>query len=150
MDCSMPGFPVLHSFPELAQIHVTELMMASNHLILCRPLLLLLSIFPSIRVLFNESSLSGGQSIGASASASVFTMNFQGWFPLGLTGLISLQSKGLSESSPTPQFESINYSALSLLYVPTLINTWETITLIRQTFVGKVMTLPFNMLSRFF
>ena len=57
MDCSMPGFPVLHSFQELAQIHVTELMMASNHLILCRPLLLLPSIFPSIRVFSSESAL---------------------------------------------------------------------------------------------
>ena len=64
---------------------------------------------------------SGGQSIGASASASVLPMNIRGWFPLGLTGLISLQSKGLSrESSPTPQFKSLNSSALNLLYGSTL------------------------------
>ena len=62
---------------------------------------------------------SGGQSIGASASGSVLPMNIQGGFPLGLTGLISLQSKGLTlKSSPTPQFESINSSLLSLLYGP--------------------------------
>ena len=75
-----------------------ELMMPSNHLILCCPLLLPPSIFPSIRVFSNESSLftSGGQSIGASASASVFPTNIQDWFPLGWTGWISLQSKGLS------------------------------------------------------
>ena len=60
---------------------------------------------------------SGSQSIGASASASVLPMNIQDWFPLGLTGWISLQSKGLSESPPTPQFKSIN---LCLLYSPTL------------------------------
>ena len=57
---------------------------------------------------------SGGQSIGASASESVLPMNIQDWSPLGWTGLISLQSKGLSTVS-TPQFKSIN-SALSLLY----------------------------------
>ena len=69
----------------------------SKHLILCCPLLLLSSIFPSIRVFFPRSQFfaSGGQGIGALASASVLPVNFQGWFPLGLTGLISLQSKGL-------------------------------------------------------
>ena len=65
-----------------------ESVMPSNHLILCHPLLLLPSIFPSIRFFFPMSQLfaSGGQSIGASASASVLPMNIQGWFPLGLTG----------------------------------------------------------------
>ena len=64
---------------------------------------------------------SGGQSIGASASTSVLPMNNQDWFPLGLTGLISLQSKGLSkEFSPTPQFKSINSLVLSFPYSPTL------------------------------
>ena len=57
---------------------------------------------------------SGGESIGASASASVLAMNIQDWFPLGLTGLISLQSKDSQESSPTPQFKSIMF-----LYGPT-------------------------------
>ena len=67
------------------------------HLILCLTLLLLSSIFPSIRVFsISQSFASGGQTTGASASASVLPMNIQGWFPLGLTGLISLQSKGLS------------------------------------------------------
>ena len=62
----------------------------------------------------------GGQSIGVSASASVLPMNVQVWFPLGLTSLISLQSKGLSqESSSTPQFKSINSLALNFLYSPT-------------------------------
>ena len=58
MDCSMPGFPVLHYLPEFAQTHpLSELVMPSNHLILCRPFLLLPSIFPSIRVFSNESVL---------------------------------------------------------------------------------------------
>ena len=61
---------------------------------------------------------SGNQSIGA--SASVLPMNIQGWFSLGWTGMISLQSKGLSRVFSTPQFKSINSSAVSLLYGPTL------------------------------
>ena len=71
----------------------------------------------------------GGQSIGVSASASVFPMNIQDWFPLGLTGWISLQSKGLSkQSSPMPQFISSNSLVLSFLYSPTLTSIhdyWE-------------------------
>ena len=63
----------------------------------------------------------GGQSIGASASASVLLMNIQGWFPLRLTDLVSSLSKGLSqESSPIPQFEGISSSAFSLFYCPAL------------------------------
>ena len=57
MDCSMPGFPVHHQLPGFTQTHVSELVMPSNHLILCRPLLLLSSIFPSIRIFSNESVL---------------------------------------------------------------------------------------------
>ena len=63
---------------------------------------------------------SGGQSIGASASASVLPINIQDWSPSEWTGWISLQSKGLSESSPTPQFKSINSLVLSFLGSPTL------------------------------
>ena len=74
--------------------------MPSNHLNLCCPVLLVSSVFPSIRVFSHENQLyvSGGQNMefGVSASASVLPMNVQDWFPLGLTGLISLQSKGLS------------------------------------------------------
>ena len=69
--------------------------------------------------------ISGGQSTGASVSASVFPMNIQGGLPLGLTGLISLQSKGLSRVFSTPQFKSINSSVLSLLYGPTLTTTHD-------------------------
>ena len=79
------------SLPKLMSI---ESMMPSNHLILSHPLFLLPSIFPSIRVFSNESA--GGQSIGVSASASVLPMNTQDSSPLGWTGWISLQSKGLS------------------------------------------------------
>ena len=66
---------------------------------------------------------SGGQSIGS--SASVLPMNIQGWFPLGLTGLISLLSRYSQESSPTPQFKSINSSAISLRYGPTFTSSQD-------------------------
>ena len=107
-----------------------DLVMPSNHLIFCRPLLLLPSIFPRIKVFSNESALpSGGQSTGVSPSTSVLPTNTQDWSPLGWTGWISLQSKvEYQESSPTPQFKSINSLALSFLYSPTLTsihNYWK-------------------------
>ena len=81
----------------LLKLMSIKLVMSSNHLIHCHPLLLWSSIFPSIRS-FPKSPLfaSGGQSIGVSASASVLPMNIQHLFPLGWTGWMSLQSKGLS------------------------------------------------------
>ena len=101
-----------------------ELMMSSRHLILYHPLLP--SNFPSIGVFSNESALciSWGQNTGASASASasVLPMNIQGWFPLGFTGWSPCCSRHSQESSPTPQFKSINSLVLSLLYGPTRIS----------------------------
>ena len=74
-----------------------ESVMPSNHLVLCHPLLLLPSIFPRTGSFqMSQFFTAGGQSIGVSASASVLPMNIQDWFPLGWTGWISLQSKGLS------------------------------------------------------
>ena len=109
----------------LLKLMYVKSVMSSNYLVLCRPLLLP-SIFASTSVFpkrVEESQLftSGGQSTRDSASASVLPMNIQDWFPLGLTGLISLQSKGLSkEFSPTPQLKSINSLMLTLLYGPIL------------------------------
>ena len=81
----------------LLKLMSIESVMPSNHLILCRPLLLLPPVSRSIRVFSNELALHiGGQSTGASASASVLPVNTQGRSPLGWTGMISLQSKGLS------------------------------------------------------
>ena len=100
VDCSTLGFPVHHQLPKPTQTHVLMAVMPSNHLILCPPLLLLPSIFPRIRFFSNESVLHiRGQSIGASASASVLPKNSWDWFPLRLTGLISLLFKGLSRIS---------------------------------------------------
>ena len=92
--CSTSGLPVHHQLPEFTQIH-GELVMPSNHLILCHPLLLLPPVPPSIRVFpMSQFLASGGQSIGVSASASVLPMNIQDWIPLECSGWISLQSKG--------------------------------------------------------
>ena len=85
--------------------------------------------------LVSQFFTSDGQSIGASALASVL-MNIQGWFPLGLTGLISLQSKGLSRV----QFKSINSLVISFIYGTTLTfihDYWKNHSLTRQTFVAK-------------
>ena len=121
MDCSMSVFPVLHHLLGLLKLMPIESVMPSNHLILCCPLLLLSSVFPSIRVcLMSRLFPLGGQSIGASASVPVFPMNIQGLFPLGLIGLISLMSRVLSSIFSNTTFESISSSVLSLLYGPTL------------------------------
>ena len=93
----------------------------SSHLILCRPLLLLPPNPPSIRVFSNESVLQlGGQSTGVSVTVSILPMNIQDWFPLGWTGWISLQSKGLSGIFPNTTVQNINSLVLSFLYSPTL------------------------------
>ena len=81
-----------------------------------------LQIFPASRYfLKSQFFASGGRTTGVSASTSVLPMNIQDWFPLGWTDWISLQSKGLSRlSSSTPQFKTINFSVLTILYSPTL------------------------------
>ena len=96
---------------------------------------------------------SGGQSIGVSASTSVLPMNTQDWYALGWTGWISLQSKGLSRvfSNTTIQKHSkaIQRSAFVIVQLSQpYMTTGKTIALTRRTFVGKVMSLLFNMLSR--
>ena len=130
MDCSAPGFPVHHQLPELAQIHAHQVSDAI-YLILCHPLLLLPSILPSIRVFSNESvfhtrwtkywsfSFSISPSTGYSGLISFRT----DWFDL-----LAVQGTLKSLSSPTPKFKSINSSALSFLYSPTLTSIhdyWE-------------------------
>ena len=102
----------------LLKLMSTKAVILSNHFILCCPFLLLPSTFPSIRsFLVIWLFASGGQSTGASASATVLPMNIQDWFALKLTGLSSRDSQ---ESSPASQFYSIKSSALRLLYSPTL------------------------------
>ena len=111
--------------PSLLKLMSIESVMPSNHLILCRPLLLLPSIFPSIRV-FKMSQLfaSGGQSIGASASASIPPMNTQDWSPLEWTGWISLQSKGLSRVFSNTTVQKHQFGAQPSSQSNSHIHTW--------------------------
>ena len=122
MDCSTPGFPVHHQFPELAYIMSIKLVMPSNNLILCQPFFLLPSIFPSTRVFSNESVLHIRWPKYWSFSFSISPSN-------EYSRLISFKMdwigspccpRDFQESSPTPQFKSINSSALSFVYSLTL------------------------------
>ena len=99
----------------------------------------------------NQFFTTGGQSIGVSASAWVLPVNIQDWSPLEWTGWISLQSKGPQKSSPTPQFKAsvLQCSAFFIVQLShPYMTTGKTIALTRRTFVGKVMSLLLNMLSR--
>ena len=143
MDCSTSGFPVHHQLPELAQAHVIQ---PSHPLSSSSPPTFNLSqhqgSFP-----VSQFFVSGGQSIGVSASASVLPMNIQDWFPLGWTGWVSLLSKGLSRVFSNTTAQKHEFSVLSFLSSPTLTSR-ETIALTRRTFVGKVMSPLFNKPSR--
>ena len=114
---SCQAFLSITNTQSLLKLMSIESVMSSNHFILCRPLFLLPSIFPSIRI-FSKSQFftSGGQSIGASASASVLPVNIQDRFPLGWTDWISPQSKGLSTafSNTTVQKQQFFGTQLSL------------------------------------
>ena len=117
--------------PSLLKLISIESVMPSKHLVLCHPLPLCPQSFTASGS-FPMSQLftSVGQSIGA--SASVLPTNIQGWFPLGLTGLTPCSPRDSQESSPTPQFKSINYLMLSFLYSPTLTSIhdyWENLSL---------------------
>ena len=119
MDCSMPGFLSINISWSLPKLMFIELVHWC-HLTISSSVSPFSFCFPSIRLFSNEFFISGGLSTRASVSASVLPMNIRGWFLLRWTGLIALQSKDSQESSPTPQFKSINSSALSLLHSPTL------------------------------
>ena len=106
------------NLPKLMSI---ESLMPSNHLILCHPLLLPPSIFPiSSSFPLSQFFASRGQSIGVSASTSVLPRNTQDWSPLGWTGWISFQSKGLSRVFSNTTVQKHHSSVLSFLYSPTL------------------------------
>ena len=127
VNCSTPGLPALHRLPELAQTHahwVGDAIQPSHPLV--TPFSSCLQSSPASGS-FPVSQLftSVGQSIGASASASVLLMIFQGWFPFGLTGLISLQSEGLSRvfSSTTTQRHKF-FGAQPFLLSSSHICTW--------------------------
>ena len=149
MNCSMPGFPVHHQLPEFMSI---ESVMPSNHLVLCRPLLVP-SIFPSIRVFSKESVLpimwpkywSFSLSISPSNEYSGLISFRMDWFDLlAVQGTLNSLLQHHSSKASILQHSAFFTLQLSHPYM----TTGKTIALTRQTFVGKIMSLLFNMLSR--
>ena len=153
MDCSMPGLPVHHQLLEFTQTHaqwVGDAIRPSHALSSPSPPAFNLSQHQGL-FQWVSSSHQVAKVLRVSASTSVLPMNIQDWFPLGWTGWISLQSKGLSSLL---QHHSSKASILQLSAFFTVqlsrpyVTTAKTRALTRWTFVGKVMSLFFNRLSR--
>ena len=152
MNCSTPGLPVYHQLPESTQTHDIESVMPSKHLILCRPFLLLPSIFPSIRVFSNESALRIRWPKYWSFSFNLSPSNEH-------PGLISFRMNWLDLLAVQGTLKSLlqhHSSKASILWCSAFLivqlshpymTTGKTIALTRWTFVDKVMSLLFNMLS---
>ena len=153
MDCSMPGLPVRHQLPELAQTHVHQV---SNAIQPSHPLsspLLLPSIFPSIRVFSNESVLHIRWPKYWSFSFSISTSNkYSGLISFMIDLFYFLAVQGTLKSLLQHQRSKASilwHSAFSIVQLShPYMTTGKTIALTRQTFLGKVMSLLFNMLSR--
>ena len=129
MNCSMPGFPVPHHFPEFAEVHVHWISDAIQPSHPLSPSSSCPQSFPASGS-FPVSQLfaSGGQNIGASASASALAKSIQGWFPLRLTCLISLIPRNAQESFLAPQLEiiiSLVLCCLSCLAVTSIRDHWN-------------------------
>ena len=122
MNRSTPDLPVHHQLWSSLKLTSIESVMPSSHLILCRPLLLLPPIPPSIRVFSNESTLCMRWPKYWSFSFSIIHLQRNPRADLLQNGLVGppCRPKDSQESSPTPQFKSINSSVLSLLHSPTL------------------------------
>ena len=151
MGCSMPGFPVLTICRSLLKLMPIESVMSSSPLILVVPFSSWLQSFPPSESLLMSYIFTLVHHI-IGAWASVLPVNIQGWFPLGLTGLISLLSKGLKSllqhhSSKASILRCAAFFMVRLSHP--FMTTFKTIALTRQTFVRKVMSLLFHMLSRF-
>ena len=152
LNCNTPGFPLLHYLPDLLKLMSIELVMPFNYLNICCSLLLLPSFFSRIRIFSNELALrirwpKYWSFSFSSANEYPGLISFRiAWFDL-------LVVQGIpQESPPAPESESISSLMLSLLYSLTITfiyDYWKTIALTRGTFVGKVMSLLFNTLSRF-
>ena len=148
MDCSMPGLAVQNSW-SLLKVMVTKLW--CHQTIPSSAVLFSFSLqsFPaSGSFLRSQFFTSGGQSIGA--SASVLPMNIQDWFPLGFTGLISMQYKGLSRVFSNTIASIFQHSTFFMVQIshPYMTTRGKKKSFTRQTFVGKVMSLLFKILSR--
>ena len=152
MNRSMPGLPVHHQLPESIQIQSIESVRPSNHLILCRPLLLP-SIFPSIRVFSNESALHIRWPKYWSFSFNISPSNeYSGLISFRIDWLDLLAVQGTLKSLLQHHSSKASRLQCSAFFIVQLshpyMTTGKTTALIRRTFVGKVMSLFFNMLSR--
>ena len=154
MDCSMPGLPVITNSQSLLKLMSIELVMPSNHLNLCPPLLLLPLIFPSIMVFSNESVLgirwpkywSFSFNISPSSEYSGLISFRMDWLDLlAVQGTLKSLLQHHSSEASIHQCSAFFLVQLSHPYM----TTGKTVALTRWTFVGKVMSLLFNMLSRF-
>ena len=151
MDCSMPGFPVHRQLPEFIQTHVHASVMPSNHLILYRPLLLLPLIFPSIRVFSNESVLCIRWPKYWSFRFSISPSNeYSGLISFRMDWLDLLAVQGTLRSLLQHHSSKASILQCSAFFIVQLSHSYmtngKTIALTRRTFVGKVMSLLFNML----
>ena len=152
MDWSTPGLPVHHQLLEFTKLIPIESVMSSNHLILWRLLLLLPSIFPSIRVFSNDSALrirwpkywSFSFNISPTTEYSGLISLRMYWFDLlAVQGTLKSLLQHHSSKASILQCSAFFIVQLSYPYM----TTGKTIALTRWTFVGKVMSLPFNMLG---
>ena len=153
MDCSMPGFPVHHQLPELAQTHVFQSVMPSNHLMLCHPFLFPPSIFPSIRVFSNESVFHIRWPRYWSFSFSISTSNeYSGLISFKMDWLDLLVVQGTLRSLLQHHSSKASILLCSAFFIVQISHpymaTGKTIALTRWTFVSEVMSLLFNMLCR--
>ena len=149
----MPGFPVHHQFLELIPTHVHRVVMPSNHLILCHPLLLPPLIFPSIRVFSNESALCIRWPKYWSFSFNISPSNVHsGLISFRIDWLDFLAVQGTLKSLLQHHSSKASIIWCSAFFIVQLshpyMSTRKIIALTRQTFVDKVMSLLFNMLSR--
>ena len=153
MDCSTPGPPVHHQLPELVQTHVHRVGDTPNHLIFCCPLLLLPSIFPSIRVFSNESVLRIRWPKYWSFSFSISPSNeYSGLISFRIDWLDLLAAQETLKSLHQHHSSKVSILRHSAFFMVQLVHPYvtagKTTALTRWTFVGKVMSLLFNMLSR--
>ena len=151
MDCSTSGFPVLHYIPEFAKLMSIESMMPSNHLTLCRPFLLLPSMFPSIKVFPNEMALHIRWQKYWSFSNSP-TNEYSGLISFRIDWFDLLAVQGTLKSLLQHHNSKASVLWSSAFFIAQLSHTYmttgKTIALTIQTFVSKVMSLLFNRLSR--
>ena len=150
MDCSRPGFPVHHQLPDLLRLMSVELVMPFNHLILCCPLLLRPSIFPSIRVFSNESVLHIRWPNYWSFSYSISPSNeYSGLISFRMDWLDLLAVQGTLKSLLQHHSSKASVLRCSALFIVQLshpyMTTGKTIALTRRAFVSKVTSLLFNM-----